>query len=251
MLSNPETAVELEKVTVSYSRNTPVLDNVSLKVLMGERLFIIGPNGGGKTTLLKTMVGVLRPDRGTVKLFGVPIQRFKERWRLGYVPQNAAALFERTPLSVEELLRSGAQTGRALDPVEALALVGVDEPDKILHIRVSDLSGGNLQKTMLALALINKPQLLILDEPTVYVDQTGVAALMNVVNRVNRDWGMTVIIATHDVAAISTLASRVVCINRSALYDGDIAHLLSSEELCRIYGFHVYTIQHGHRWSET
>ncbi|MEM2521507.1 MAG: ATP-binding cassette domain-containing protein, partial [Candidatus Caldarchaeum sp.] len=195
-----EAAVELENVTVSYTRNSPILDNVSLKVRMGERLFIIGPNGGGKTTLLKTMVGVLRPDKGMVKLFGIPIQRFREWWRLGYVPQNAATLFERTPLSVEELLRSGIQSGRALDPVETLSLVGVDEPDKILHRRVNDLSGGNLQKTMLALALINKPQLLILDEPTVYVDQTGVAALMNVVNRVNRDWGMTVIIATHDVA---------------------------------------------------
>ncbi|MEM2765446.1 MAG: ATP-binding cassette domain-containing protein, partial [Candidatus Caldarchaeum sp.] len=102
-----EAAVELENVTVSYTRNSPILDNVSLKVRMGERLFIIGPNGGGKTTLLKTMVGVLRPDKGMVKLFGIPIQRFREWWRLGYVPQNAATLFERTPLSVEELLRSG------------------------------------------------------------------------------------------------------------------------------------------------
>ncbi|MEM0349987.1 MAG: metal ABC transporter ATP-binding protein [Candidatus Caldarchaeum sp.] len=248
---NTEPAVELEDVTVSYTRDQPILSKVSLRVNMGERLFIIGPNGGGKTTLLKTMVGVLRPDSGVVRLFGVAVQRFREWWRVGYVPQNAATLFERTPLSVGELLRSGMHTGKALDPVETLSLVGVDEPDKIIHRRVSDLSGGNLQKTMLALALINKPQLLILDEPTVYVDQTGVAALMNVINRVNRDWGVTVIIATHDVAAISTLASRVVCINRTALYDGDITHLLSSEELCRIYGFHVYTIQHGHRWSET
>lgn len=228
-----------------------MLKGVNLKILDGERVFIIGPNGGGKTTLIKTILGSVKPVTGVVKLFNTDLPKFREWWKIGYVPQNASQLFEALPLSVEELLSSGSVRGKGMKPSEALSLVGVEEANEVLKKRVTDLSGGNLQKAMLALALVNKPKLLLLDEPTVFVDQTGIDAFMQILNKLRHEWGLTMLIATHDVAAVSTFASRVICINRSALYDGDINTLISSEQLCSIYGFHVYSLRHGHRWSET
>ncbi|MEM4363293.1 MAG: ATP-binding cassette domain-containing protein, partial [Candidatus Caldarchaeum sp.] len=168
--------VEFERVTVSYDRKTPVLRDVSFKVFEGEMIFVIGPNGGGKSTLLKTVVGSLRPEQGRVKLFGVDVSRFRDWWMVGYLPQNAATLFEKMPLNVSELLTAAAIHRKGMEPAEAVKLVGVEDPTSLLNKRVTDLSGGMLQKTMLALALINNPKILLLDEPTVYVDQTGVGA---------------------------------------------------------------------------
>lgn len=249
MHSRDEAVVELIDVTVSYARESPVLRGVNLKIFEGERVFVIGPNGGGKTTLLRTIMGSVKLDKGIVRLYGTEVEKFRDWWKIGYVPQNIHLLFERFPVSVEELLKSGTVRGRGMSTSQALSLVGVEEPNEIRQKRITDLSGGNLQKVMLALALINKPQLLLLDEPTVYIDQTGIDAFMQLLNNIHREWGLTMIIATHDVAAVSTFASRVICINRSALYDGNITTLLSSEQLCNIYGFHVYSLRHGHRWA--
>jgi len=243
-------AVELENVSVSYDRRTPVLRNVSLKIYEGELVFIIGPNGGGKTTLLKTITGALKPEHGKIKLFGVDISKFREWWMVGYVPQNAATYFERMPLSVEEFLKAISIPARSMILEKALELVGVQDPREILNKKISTLSGGNLQKIMLASALINQPKLLLLDEPTVYVDQIGVGAFMNLIDKLVKDWQMATLIATHDVSAISTYATRVICINREELFDGSIDELAASERLCRIYGFHVYPLMHGHGWQE-
>ncbi|MEM3095672.1 MAG: metal ABC transporter ATP-binding protein [Nitrososphaerota archaeon] len=244
-----EPVVEFEKVTVSYTRGNPVLRDLSFRIDEGELIFILGPNGGGKSTVLKTIVGSTRLERGVVRLFGSEMPRFRSWWMIGYLPQNAATYFENIPLNVSELLNSARAIEHAMEPWEALRLVGVDEPQTLLSKRLLDLSGGMLQKVMLALSLINRPKLLLLDEPTVYIDQPGVRAFIQLIQGLHRDWGLTVLVATHDVAAISVFASRVICINKEALFDGHIEELTASERLCNIYGFHVYTIRHGHQWS--
>lgn len=246
-MDNP--VVEFENVTVSYVRGRPILRNLSFNVYEGELLFLLGPNGGGKSTILRTIVGGLRVESGVVRLFRTEIGKFRSWWMIGYLPQNAVTYFENMPLNVSELLSSARSAARSMEPAESLALVGVEEPESILGERVVDLSGGTLQKVMLALSLINRPRLLLLDEPTVYVDQSGVKAFIQLIQQLNRKWGLTVLIATHDVAAISIFASRVLCINREALFDGNIEELTSSETLCNLYGFHVYALKHGHEWA--
>ncbi|MEM4417709.1 MAG: metal ABC transporter ATP-binding protein [Nitrososphaerota archaeon] len=243
-------AVEFENVTVSYTLGNPILKNLSFSIFEGELIFLLGPNGGGKSTVLKTMVGALKPERGVVRIFGVEIEKFRSWWMIGYLPQNAATFFGNLPLNVSELLNSTRQRGRGMSPEEALDLVGLEDHGKIMRMRVTDLSGGMLQKVMTALALINRPRLLLLDEPTVYIDQPGVRSFIQLLRRLHGEWGLTTVIATHDVAAISVFASRVICINREALFDGSIEELTASEQLCNLYGFHVYTLRHGHRWSE-
>ncbi len=241
--------VEFERVTVSYDRETVALKDISLSIFEGEIIFVTGPNGGGKSTLLKTIIGSVKPTSGVIRLFGADVEDFKDWWKVGYLPQNAATLFEKMPLNVFELLAAAAIPGRGMAVSDALRLAGVDDPPSLLNKRITDLSAGMLQKTMLALALINRPSLLLLDEPTVYVDQKGVGAFMQLLEKLHREWGLTVVMATHDIAAISTYASRVICINKEALFDGSLEDLTASEQLCNIYGFHVYGLRHGHRWS--
>lgn len=241
-----EPVVEFNDVTVSYVRGTPAISGVSFRVFRDELVFLLGPNGGGKSTVLRAIAGLVRPERGTVRVFGVDVRRFREWWRVGYLPQAASSIFGGLPVSVGEFLRSCRVAEGGLDPVEALELVGADGPRQLLGERIDSLSAGNVQKVLLAGSLVNRPSLLLLDEPTVYVDQRGVSALIELLERLREEWGLTVILATHDVSAISTLANRVICINRGSLFDGPISELLGSESLCRIYGFHLYLVRHGH-----
>ncbi|MEM0482565.1 MAG: metal ABC transporter ATP-binding protein [Nitrososphaerota archaeon] len=238
--------VVFDNVSVSYVRGVEAVSNVSFRLGPREIVFLLGPNGGGKSTILKAIVGLVRPARGVVSVFGVDVRSFREWWRVGYLPQNAATFFERMPISVGEFLRASRIVREGLDPVEALRLVGVEDPRSVLGVRIHDLSGGNLQRVLLAASLVNRPGLLLLDEPTVYLDQGGVAAFMRLLEGLRDEWGLSAIVATHDVAALSTLASRVICINRGALFDGSISELVNSEQLCNIYGFHVYLVRHGH-----
>jgi zinc transport system ATP-binding protein len=238
--------VVFDNVAVSYVRGVEAISNVSFRLGPREVVFLLGPNGGGKSTILKAIVGLVRPVRGVVRVFGVDVKSFREWWRVGYLPQNATTFFERMPISVSEFLRASRVVREGLDPIEALQLVGIEDPEGVLGQRIHDLSGGNLQRVMLAASLVNRPELLLLDEPTVFLDQNGVAAFMQLLDRLRTEWGLSAIIATHDVAALSTLASRVICINRGALFDGSITELVNSEQLCNIYGFHVYLVKHGH-----
>ncbi|MDW8073437.1 MAG: metal ABC transporter ATP-binding protein [Nitrososphaerota archaeon] len=241
-----EPVLVFDNVAVSYVRGEEAVSNVTFSLSQREVAFLLGPNGGGKSTILKTVVGSVRPSRGTVKVFGVDVRSFKDWWRIGYLPQNAATLFERMPISVEEFLSASKVVDRGLTPVDALRLVGVASPMEFLRKRIHDLSGGNLQRVILAASLVNRPELLLLDEPTVYIDQGGVTAFIELLERLRNEWSLSAIIATHDVAALSTVASRVICVNRGALFDGHISDLVNSEQLCRIYGFHVYLVRHGH-----
>jgi energy-coupling factor transporter ATP-binding protein EcfA2 len=124
-------AVELEGVTFSYVRGVPILRDVSLRIERGELLFVIGPNGGGKSTLLKVIVGSLKPEKGVVRLFGEDVRRFRDWWMVGYLPQQAATFFEKMALSVEELLSAARVKGRGMGLEDVVRLVGVDEPAEL------------------------------------------------------------------------------------------------------------------------
>jgi len=235
-----------EGVSASYVRGVEAISNVTFRLAPREVVFLLGPNGGGKSTVLKVIVGAVRPSRGSVRLFGVDVKSFREWWRVGYLPQNAATYFERMPVSVGEFLEASKAPGRGLDPADALRILGLDRPSEVLGRRIQDLSGGSLQRVMLAASLINRPELLLLDEPTTHLDQAGVSHLLSLLEGLRDEWGLSAIVATHDVAAVSTVATRVICINRGSFFDGDVGELVGSERLCGIYGFHVYALRHGH-----
>ncbi|NTW96934.1 MAG: metal ABC transporter ATP-binding protein [Oscillochloris sp.] len=237
-------AVEVQGLWAGYERE-PVLEDVTLTIMPGDFIGLIGPNGGGKSTLLKVLLGLLVPIRGEVRLFGQPPAQ--GRRLVGYVPQAFA--FDRAfPIRVSEVALMGRLSRRglgrrytaeddaavrtALDQVDAWALR--DRP-------FGALSGGQRQRVLVARALAAEPQLLILDEPTASVDPQGRADLYEVLRTLNAR--MSILLATHDMLAISSYVKTVGCINRRLVYHG--TQELTAEMLDMAYPCPVDLIAHG------
>lgn len=219
------TPLAVEHITFSYGAH-PVLEDVSLQVRPGEFVALVGPNGSGKSTLLRIAVGLIEPQGGEVTLFGRSPHRFRERGRLGYVPQRPT-LAEGIAATVEDIVSAGRLTGgrwigrrRAgdRDAVER-ALADVDLLD-LRGERISQLSGGQQQRAFIARALAGEPELLVLDEPIAGVDATSQrlfrASLLSLV----RDRGGAVLLVSHELGAVADVLDRIVVLKRSVRFDG-------------------------------
>ena len=213
-----EPAVNFENVSFTYpGAEFPALEHVSLRVEQGERLGVLGPNGGGKSTLLKLALGLLSLQSGRVTLFGLAPQEARRRGMIGYVPQRAE-LELAMPLSVWQVVEVAATWrrapwSRAADARErvreALLLAGADE---LKEKAVGELSGGQLQRVLIARALVVRPRMLVLDEPMVGIDAVGQERFAQLLDRIHRERGITMLTVTHDVRAIVAGSDRVACL---------------------------------------
>jgi zinc transport system ATP-binding protein len=237
--------IELEKVSCILG-GRPVLDEVDLKVREGDLYAVIGPNGGGKTTLLKVILGLLPASSGTVKVFGKDPRQ--GRSRVGYVPQYRTFDFH-YPVTVEEMVLSG-RLGHIPGPIRRFSTEDHEAAKKaldrtgILHLSrrpVSNLSGGEQQRAIIARALVGDPELLILDEPMVYVDIPTEMHLFDMLEGLLP--GMTILLVTHDIGAISTHVTRVACLN-GKIFTHDTDEI-SEEMLTAAYHCPVDLIAHG------
>lgn len=230
------TIIELEGISFSYGRAADVLSDVSLTVRKGEYLGLIGPNGGGKTTLLKVMLGLLKPREGRVELFGTPLRAFKEWPRIGYVSQRAIAFDALFPVTVEEVVRMGRYARRGL--FRRLTLEDARKAEQALedvemlayrHRRVSDLSGGQKQRVFLARALASEPDMIALDEPTSGVDHETEEQFYALLGKLNRERGMTLVLVSHDLERVAREASCVAVVDRTLRYYADPAGAIAGE----------------------
>ncbi len=211
-------AVEVKDVGFAYD-GPPVLQGVNLQVAAGEFLGLVGPNAGGKSTLLKIILGLLRPDSGAVTVFGRPPRQAKSD--LGYVPQYPA--FSRDfPITVEETVLSaripaGLRPGRyrPQDREIARRSMAETEVDDLAKRQLRTLSGGQLQRVLVARALAAEPRILILDEPTANIDQRMETDIFDLLRGLNQR--MTILLVSHDVAFISGYVDRVACLNRTLM----------------------------------
>ena len=239
-------AIGIRDLTVNYGK-TRALTRVCLSVEKGAYLGIIGPNGGGKTTLLSAILGTVRPECGEITIFGAPAA--EGRTRLGYVPQFAA--FDRAfPITVGEVVMT-ASLGRGLHPLrrmrgevrdmaeEALSRVGLSGFSRRL---VSELSGGEFQRMLLARALLKRPDILLLDEPTSGVDPATRSRIYELLAEENRG-GMTVLMVTHDMLAVASSVTSLACLSHTLVYHGEPE--LSAEVSSAMYGCPVDLIAHG------
>ena len=240
-----------QHVTFGYG-GEPAVSDVTLSVTAGEFLALVGPNGGGKTTLLKLALGLLKPQKGSVALWGVPIERFKDWNRMAYVPQRAASLDSQFPGTVQEvaaygeyrgvnpfgLLRSGPSTAVR----DALETVGMWEYRKR---RVVDLSTGQQQRVLIARALVKKPELILLDEPTAGVDTPAQEQFYGLLKTLNQGRGLTIVLVSHDIGAVLEAVTRVACINQRLVYHGAAADFPISS-LSAFYGVAVNPVEHRH-----
>lgn len=238
-------AVSFENVSAGY-RNIKALEQVNLIVRVGSFTAIIGPNGGGKTTLLKLMLGLLEPWSGQIKIFGQKPRQ--SRQLIGYVPQ-AANINRQFPISVRQVVLQGRLTDKLLffHRYNANDLEIVEYCLQCLDIKaladrqISQLSGGQWQRVLIARALAVEPELLLLDEPTNGLDSNASSTVYELLKELNKK--MTIIMATHDTMAISTCVHDIACINYHLHYHGEPA--LSPELVMQLYGCPVELIAHG------
>lgn len=236
--------VRLTSVSASYG-DVPVLENITLSVLKHDFLGIIGPNGGGKSTLLKVILGIVKPDSGDVLIFGKHPDRVRSR--IGYVSQRPD--FDRDfPASVGDVVLMGRYTRTGLvhrygkeDRVaaeKALEQVGMlDVRDK----QIGNLSGGQQQRIFVARALVSEPELLLLDEPTASIDpalQTEFYELLNTLKR-----RLTIIMVSHDIGAVSVYVDKIACLNDRLYYHGSSE--VTPEILEATYKCPIQLITHG------
>ncbi len=224
-------AVEFEGVSFSYPGSRPVLRDVELQVEQGEFVAIAGPNGGGKTTLLRLALGLERPTSGKVLLYGEHADRVHRRSGIAYLPQRAQLVID-APVTVREVaavgrvprlgvlgaLRAGDRA--AID--EAIARVGLSaHADSV----VARLSGGQQQRAFIAKALAAEPDLLVLDEPTAGVDADAQEALAALLERLHRDLAVTILFVSHEFGAVERFVERLVLVRGGIVFDGDPSKL--------------------------
>jgi zinc transport system ATP-binding protein len=223
-------AIEFEHVDFSYLHGQPVLRAVELAIEAGEFVALAGPNGGGKTTLLRLALGLERPASGRVRLFGEPADRFRDRATLGYLAQRTQ-LGVQAPVTVREVVAAGRSARKAFgrftrgdhEAVEqAIERVGLGT---LASRPLTRLSGGQQQRAFIAKALAADPKLLALDEPTTGVDVASQEALAELLERLHRELGVTIIYVSHEFGAIEHVVQRLVLVRERIVFDGPPAEL--------------------------
>ncbi|NLP04656.1 metal ABC transporter ATP-binding protein [Candidatus Fermentibacteria bacterium] len=232
-------AVSLRGVSFGYQPGRYVLRDVDFEVETGGYTAVIGPNGGGKSTLLKIMLGLLEPWTGTVEVLGLPPAR--ARHRIGYVPQASGAVLD-FPVSALDVVMMGLPGGRstkrarsaALSTMERLGIAGLS------GMHAGSLSGGQRQRAFIARALVGSPEILLLDEPAASVDPEGQESFYELMAELNRT--VTIVMVTHDVGAVSNHVKTIACLSTVMVSHGES---LETEAVARAYGCSVDLVSHG------
>jgi zinc transport system ATP-binding protein len=236
--------VRTEHLCCSY-RAGRVLENISISVAAGDYIGIVGPNGSGKSTLVQALIGLVPISEGTASIFGVPGDRFKDWGRIGYLPQNLRLLNPVFPATVAEVVGLGMLSQKSFPRKltrhdrekvnDTLESMGVYDIRKKL---IGELSGGQQQRVLLARALVNGPELLILDEPTAALDPETRERFYQNIAEINRTLGVTVLLVTHDTGAIGQHATKMLYLDKRVLFYGSFEEFCRSEKMSELFGTH-------------
>jgi zinc transport system ATP-binding protein len=222
--------IEFENISFSYGEEI-VLKDINLAIHQGDYLAIVGPNGGGKTTLLKIMLGLLQPTQGKVKLFGHDLKKFKQWSKIGYVPQKVTNFDPNFPATVEEVVMMGRFAKRGLlhmttpedhqKVTEALRKVEMLRFAKRL---IGDLSGGQQQRVFIARALVSDPEMIVLDEPTTGIDEKAQQEFYALLRRLNQDDELTLVYVSHDQELAERESTEIAHVNQTLSYTINYPH---------------------------
>lgn len=234
-MADAQPTLEVQHLTIEFGEQT-VLADVSFSVPSGTTLAILGPNGAGKTVLFRALIGAL-PHAGTV--------RWANGARIGYVPQTLD-LERDVPITGTDFLSARAALARepASRVAEALSLVGI-APD-IAQRPIGVLSGGQFQRMLIAFALVGNPNVLLLDEPTAGVDEPGQEQLNDLVQRLQRERGLTVLFISHELTMVYRYADNVLCLSRDVVCMGPPRAILTPQLLHDMYGTDMGHHVHAH-----
>lgn len=249
----PMILLQAEQLHIAYG-STDILRDISFQVQTGDYLGIVGPNGSGKSTLIRAMLGLVPVTSGTVRLLGQPLSLFNDWQKIGYLPQRLSFANPHFPATVEEIVRLGFidKNGpkRRIDNRETKQLEEILARMGIIDLRqqlIGHLSGGQQQRALLARALVGRPALLLLDEPTTALDPETREDFYDIVKELNRDLGTAIILITHDTWNIGQYAKRFVYLDKTVIFDGTFAKFCASAEMTSFFGEHSNkTIYHHH-----
>jgi len=218
-------ALDVEHLTVRFGTKA-VLENLSFSVPSGAGLAVIGPNGAGKTVLFQALAGAV-PFEGTI--------RWAPGTRLGYVPQKLD-LERDLPITGRDLLHARSRLGKCSPEADRDSLARLSIAPDVLDTPIGALSGGQFQRLLMAYALRGDPTVLLLDEPTAGVDEPGQEQLTHAVHRLQEERGVTVLMISHDLAAVYRYASAVLCLSRGHTCFGVPRQVLTADTLSQLYG---------------
>lgn len=231
--------IKISNLEVKYGSKF-VLKNMNLSLKAGEIVTIVGPNGSGKTTLFKAIIGSVPVSKGTIEV--------KPNLRIGYVPQQLK-IDQTLPITVERFLKlSNINFEKSLDKTE-LILGSKD----LLDVQINSLSGGEMQRVLLARALINDPQVLLLDEATRGLDQPGVAAFYRKIENIRKSTNCAILMISHDLHVVMSSSDRVICVNGHICCQGTPEIVATSPEYQALFGgdvdgtFALYRHHHDHK----
>jgi len=242
-------AIRVEGLGCSYS-GADVLADVSFGIAKGDYVGLVGPNGSGKSTLIKAVLGIIRKTSGHISIFGVDLAGFGDWRRLGYLPQQIASFNKYFPATVREIVSLGLVAGGAPGRGNAEAVDDALRLMDIIEIRdtlIGELSGGQQQRALLARAMVNRPEILFLDEPTAALDPETRERFYATLLKLNRDKGVTVVLVTHDFGTIGKYASKLIYVDKKIIFDGGFNEFCESAEMQRYFGeFSQHIICHRH-----
>jgi len=249
----PVKILSVEQLSFRYNA-IEVLSDISFSIDAGDYIGLVGPNGSGKTTVIKIILGLLQQERGAVTLFSTDSSLFRDRQRIGYLPQKPTHFNPHFPATVKEIVSLGLFSKQRFPKritkddesliYDAMAMAEVLD---ISDASIGELSGGQQQRVLVARALVNKPELLILDEPTTALDPEARENFFKVLYELNRRENVTVILVTHDIAGIGTYASKLLYLDKKVIFYGSFEDFCLSENMTHYFGkFTQHLICHRH-----
>lgn len=248
-----ETSIlELQNVDIARSGDL-VIQNVNFKIRTGDYVGLVGPNGGGKTTLILSLLNFLPRAKGTIRLFGIDIDKFSAWEKVAYISQNATSFDNKFPLTVRELVSLGrikkgnvarrfiSEDWKAID--DSISFMGLAD---VAHKRIGQLSGGQKQRVFVAKALARNPEIIFLDEPIVGVDASTQEKFYKKLSDLNTERKTTILLVTHDLTSVFCRMSKVMCINKQVEVAEITEDLDPNVFLKRAYGEHFHFVFHRH-----
>ncbi len=241
-IDHTKSIIELQDVCFSYGTDL-VIKNVNLQIHKGDYAGIIGPNGGGKSTLLKLMLGLLTPTKGQVLLYGTDIKRFRDWSKIGYVSQQVTHIDPNFPMTVEEVVNMGRYPKLGLfrflkseDKKKVRESLEQVEMWEFRNRLIGDLSGGQQQRVFIARALTGDPEVIFLDEPTAGVDVKTQKQFYSLLRKLNSELDLTLVLVSHELDVVAHEATELGYINRTLDYYGDPNEFLKGEYFHQLIG---------------
>lgn len=245
-----ETLIKAMGITFGYN-TAAILNNVNFELNRGDFAAIIGPNGSGKSTFLKLLLKLIGPYKGSVSLYGVPINDFKQWSKIGYIAQKKQ-IHSGLPASVYEVVAanlyaqtsflhwlSGKQNQKVYD---ALRMVDMQA---FLKTPIHTLSGGQLQRVYLAQVLVNDPEILLLDEPAAGMDFSSENNMYELLHKLNKEYSVSIVMVTHDLTAVSDHVNRLYCMGDGTMTEHKMAELMDTGLIANLYGRNVHLHMHA------